>query len=171
MSSLSRIARARIAVGVGLVGVVGLAAGCGSSTADADIAAGEVAFATCAGCHTMEAFGSTGSNQVNPDGSVNDAAGPNLDDAFRAARQVGMSEEQFAGVVRRWIRIAQPPMPRDIVTGEDAENVAAYIASVAGRDSESPVRAAGPETPEAPSPPRQEINPSPPFFPFAGEED
>jgi mono/diheme cytochrome c family protein len=158
MSSLPRLARARLAVGLALVGAAALAAGCGSSAADADLAAGETAFASCAGCHTMEAYGSTGSNQVNPDGSTNAAAGPSLDDAFRAAREVGMSEDQFAGVVRRWIRIAQPPMPRDIVTGEDADNVAAYVASVAGRDAESPVRAAGPETPEAPSPPRQDLN-------------
>ena len=31
------------------------------------------------------------------------------------------------------IRIAEPPMPANLVTGQDAEDVAAYVAAVAGK--------------------------------------
>lgn len=160
MSIASRSLRARTVLALGLGVAAMWVAGCGdsASVADADIEAGRTAFQTCQGCHTLADADSTGSNRVRPDGSANAEAGPNLDDAFRASREAGMSEEQFAGVVRRWIEIAQPPMPRDLVTGEEADNVAAYVASVAGRDDESPVRRAGPEVPEAPEEPRQLLN-------------
>lgn len=147
--------RARIAIALGLgAGTLALA-GCGGGGddfANADLEAGKTAFASCGACHTLADAGSTGSDASNPN------AGPNLDDAFRASREAGMDEDQFAGVVKRWIAIAQPPMPRDIVTGEDAVNVSAYVASVAGRSDESDVRAATPEPPESPVPDRQEIN-------------
>lgn len=144
----SRGVRGLAALGLGVA--VLWAAGCGGDSAEPDLEAGKTAFASCAGCHTLADAGSTGS-----DASVNPAAGPDLDDAFRASRKAGIDEDQFKGVVLRWIRIAQPPMPRDIVTGQDAENVAAYIASVAGRDDVSAPRPAGEETPESPVPDRQ----------------
>ncbi|MEQ8834716.1 MAG: c-type cytochrome [Miltoncostaeaceae bacterium] len=145
----TRGARGIAALGLGVA--VLWASGCGGDAAEPDLEAGKTAFASCQACHTLADAGSTGS-----DATANPAAGPNLDDAFRAARQAGMDEDQFKGVVLRWIKIAQPPMPRDLVTGEEAENVAAYIASVAGTESElSPVRPAGEETPEAPTPARQ----------------
>ena len=31
------------------------------------------------------------------------------------------------------IRLASPPMPKNLVNGQDAEDVAAYVAAVAGR--------------------------------------
>ena len=87
------------------VAALGLA-GCGSGGGSADLAAGAVAFKKlCSSCHTLEAAGT-------PPAHV----GPSLDDSFRAARQVGMSDEQFKGVVHRWIQIAQQPMPRNLVT-------------------------------------------------------
>ena len=85
----------------------------------------------CASCHFLEDAGTPPTN-----------IGPDLDDAFRAARQVGMQDDQFAGVVKRWIRIAQLPMPRNLVTGQDADDVAAYVAKVAGTQPESGVRPA-----------------------------
>jgi cytochrome c len=155
MSIGSWKARARLVAALGLgAGALALAGctGSGDDFANADLEAGKTAFASCGACHTLADAGSTGSDASNPN------AGPNLDDAFRAAREAGMDEDQFAGVVKRWIAIAQPPMPRDIVTGQDAINVSAYVASVAGRDDESEVRAATPEPPQAPVPDRQEIN-------------
>lgn len=140
MSHRVRVAAA-IALGAGALVV----AGCGDDFSDANLAAGEETFsALCSSCHTLEAAG-TPPSQI----------GPNLDDSFRAARQVGMSDEQFAGVVQRWIKIAQKPMPRDLVEGEDARDVAAYIASVAGTDDESAVAPAIP-TPAVPEVSRQE---------------
>ena len=70
--------------------------------------------------------------------------GPNLDDAFRQSRADGLGERTIQSVVRGQISypVENPPtglpgMPADIVTGDDAESVAAYVASVAAL----PVRA------------------------------
>lgn len=136
---VGRIA-AVLALGVGVL----TASGCGGDEAEADVAAGKQTFVnSCASCHTLDDAGRPPS-----------AVGPNLDDAFRASRQVDMSEEQFAGVVERWIEIAQPPMPRNMVEGQDKKNVAAYIAQVAGRSPDSVARPAQ-TTPEVPPESRQ----------------
>lgn len=136
----------RVAVAIALgAGVLALAGCGGDDFADADLAAGKQTFVTlCSSCHTL---GDSG----RPPSPI----GPDLDDAFRAARQVGMDDSQFAGVVARWIRIAQKPMPRNLVEGEDARDVAAYIASVAGMTEESAVRPAS-TTPEVPEVSRQD---------------
>jgi mono/diheme cytochrome c family protein len=143
-ATLRRARRAAIALALG-AGLL-LAAGCGGGDAEApDLDAGKTTFvAKCAVCHTLGASGA-------PPAHV----GPNLDDSFRASREAGIDDEQFAGLVERWIRIAQLPMPRDLVTGPDARNVAAYIASVAGTNPESDVYPAT-TSPEVPDPPRQE---------------
>jgi mono/diheme cytochrome c family protein len=122
----------------------GLLAGCGPETATKDdLAAGKQKFTTvCGSCHALQDAKTTG------------RTGPDLDDAFRASREQGWKESQFQGVVQEWIRIAQPPMPKNLVTGQDAVNVSAYVASVAGRSPDSPVLPAeGP--PDAVQPPSQ----------------
>ena len=69
--------------------------------------------------------------------------GPDLDSSFAAARDVGMDQDTIEGVVQsqiqnpREVNEASPQydrvfMPADLVTGRDAEDVAAYVASVAG---------------------------------------
>jgi mono/diheme cytochrome c family protein len=65
--------------------------------------------------------------------------GPNLDAAFREARADGMDQDTIEGVVTSQIenpRVTDPDdpayMPAELVTGEDADDVAAYVASVAG---------------------------------------
>ena len=138
----ARRAALALALGAGLL----LAVGCSSDGGDgADLAAGKTTFANlCSSCHTLADSG-------KPPAYI----GPNLDDSFRGAREVGMDDEQFAGLVERWIRIAQLPLPRDLVQGQDARNVAAYIASVAGTNPESDVYPAT-TSPEVPDPPRQE---------------
>ncbi len=137
-----------------ILGTAGLLAGCGdaqSALDSADTAAGKTLFTkSCAGCHTLQDAGSTS------------PIGPDLDDAFRGAREQGFEETQFYGVVRRWIREApQPPapgsypvaMPQNLVEGADAENVAAYVAKVAGTSPDSEVTAITPavkgQTPSA----------------------
>ncbi len=128
-----------------------IAAGCGGQDSlSGDPEAGKELFVGaggCAGCHTLADSGAPPS-----------VIGPNLDDSFRAARQAGFDEEQFAGVVLRWIREAQQPMPRDLVVGQDAKDVAAYVASVAGREPDSGVFKIE-TTPEVPDPPRQDLSP------------
>lgn len=141
--TMPRTARLGAAIALATAGLA--LAGCGSAdTGSADLAAGKTTFKNlCSSCHTLAEAGTPPAN-----------VGPSLDDSFRAARQVGMQEEQFQGVVRRWIQIAQLPMPRNLVTGKDANDVAAYIASVAGLSPKSepfPYQS----TPAVPDPPRQ----------------
>ena len=112
-----------------------LAAGCGTggvATGHPDIANGQKLFtgkAECSACHTLVAAGSTGT------------IGPNLDDAFRADRQQGFKESTIRNVVLDQIRLGSgpvagtSPMPANLVRGQEAEDVAAYVASVAGTGS------------------------------------
>jgi cbb3-type cytochrome c oxidase subunit III len=74
----------------------------------------------CAGCHTLAAAGSQGTT------------GPNLDDAFRSDRKQGFKQSTIQNVVLDQIREPSPPMPKNLVTGSDAQDVAAYVAAVAG---------------------------------------
>ena len=143
----SRRLAAALAIGGGLV----LAAGCGSTGVTGDVDNGKTQFANlCASCHTLAASGKPPSN-----------IGPNLDDSFRASRQAGIDDAQFQGVVQRWITEAQKPMPRDLVVGQDAQDVAAYIASVAatGEAADESVIFKAETTPEVPNPSRQELAP------------
>lgn len=109
-----------------------LGAGCGDTVgyteANGDKANGKELFtAKCASCHTLADAGTTGE------------IGPNLDDAFADSRRSGLGESTFVQVVRDSIAypIENPPtgapgMPANIVTDQDAIDVATYVASVAG---------------------------------------
>ena len=86
----------------------------------------------CGSCHVLADAGTKG------------RIGPDLDDAFRQARADGLGEGTIESVVRGQIAypVEEPPtgstgMPADLVTGEDADSVALYVASVAAL----PVRA------------------------------
>lgn len=135
--------RARIkaiaAILAGLVALVALA-GCDSNE-NADLANGRVLFAeSCARCHYLNESG----------GGTN--VGPDLDAAFAAARNVGMDQDTIEGVVESQIanpRTVNPSdpsyMPANLVEGDDARDVAAYVASVAGVPGiEPPISAGGP---------------------------
>lgn len=132
MTNLIRSGRGRRVIALSALAVAGALAlsACGDDGGDAgavnpsaDLEAGKTQFtAVCGGCHQLADAGSKG------------LIGPNLDDAFRGARTSGFKDSQFEGVTLRWIEIANQPMPRDLVTGQDAINVAAYVASVAGKD-------------------------------------
>jgi len=107
-----------------LIGAALLLAGCGTggkAASNADQATGQKLFqAKCGGCHTLAAAGSQGT------------VGPNLDDAFRADKQQKFKESTIQNVVLLQIRQPSPPMPANLVKGEGAQDVAAYVASVAG---------------------------------------
>ena len=120
-------------VGACAVLIAALAAtGCGSGglSEAGDEGRGKELFAgegRCASCHVLADAGSAG------------VIGPNLDDAFRQAREDGLGEGTIRAVVRDQIsypiespNTGSPGMPADLVTGEDADAVAAYVASVAG---------------------------------------
>ncbi len=130
-----------------------LAAGCGtggqaSAGAPPDLQNGETLFkAHCAACHTLSAAGTTGT------------IGPNLDNAFAGDVKQGYPQSSIENVVLDQIRqgsgiiadyttskdfiernclndqakCESTPMPADLVTGQDAIDVAAYVASVAGQ--------------------------------------
>ncbi len=80
----------------------------------------------CGACHALARAGTTGT------------AGPDLDEAFATARRDGMNERTIQGVVEDQINSPRKSssMPADLVTGDDARDVAAYIASVAGEPGE-----------------------------------
>ena len=97
----------------------------------------------CGSCHTLADAGTTGT------------IGPNLDYAFVQSRIDGLGEETILQVVRDQMAYAvttpstgSPGMPRNIFTGQDADDVATYVASVAGLDaSGKPINPANPPKP------------------------
>jgi mono/diheme cytochrome c family protein len=113
------------------------ASGCGTSTAD--VARGRVLFIQkCGVCHTLAEAGTTA--QI----------GPNLDDAFAAAREAGEPGETIEGVVKAQVEIPRPTnsdpnvsMPADVVSGQDLEDVAAYVGTYAGVPGAAPPKVPG----------------------------
>ena len=94
-----------------------------------DLANGKELFigeGTCGSCHALNRAGTQGTQ------------GPSLDEAFQQARLDGMNKDTVEGVVLR--QIANPRkssiMKPDLVTGDDARDVAAYVAEVAGQPGE-----------------------------------
>ena len=107
------------------------ASGCGTSglsEGSGDTTEGKKLFtANCGQCHVLADAGTKG------------VIGPSLDNAFRQSRADGLGEATIESVVRGQISYpveqpstGAPGMPADIVTGDDADSVAAYVASVAG---------------------------------------
>lgn len=88
----------------------------------------ELFTANCGQCHALA------------DARTRGVIGPNLDDAFHSVRvKQGFDESTIRDVVRGQIAYPteNPPaggqgMPADIVTGDDADAVASYVAAVAG---------------------------------------
>lgn len=119
-------------VALSLVGTALLAGGCGgggevTDQAGADVANGKMLFmgdGRCGSCHALADAGTTA--QV----------GPNLDQAWAYSCKQGFEQKTYFDVVRNQIDLAAPPMPADLVEGQDAVDVAAYVASVAGQNIE-----------------------------------
>jgi mono/diheme cytochrome c family protein len=120
-----------------LAAVVAAASGCGTSTADTT--RGRVLFVEkCGVCHTLSQAGTTA--QI----------GPNLDDAFAAARSAGETDATVEGIVKAQVEFPRPSnsdpavsMPRDVVTGQDLEDVAAYVGLYAGVPGAAPPKVPG----------------------------
>jgi mono/diheme cytochrome c family protein len=92
-----------------------------------DLSNGKAQFVQkCGSCHQLARAGTQG--QV----------GPSLDVAFHGALQVGFNRDTVKGVVRDQIKNVRrgSVMPRNLVTGHDAEDVAAYVAFVTGKGGE-----------------------------------
>jgi mono/diheme cytochrome c family protein len=115
----------RPAVPIAVLAVAALSGACGGtgvpSSGSADVASGKTLFQQkCGSCHTLEDAGTSGT------------LGPNLDEAYVGSRIEGLEQSSFEALVRQQIDEPDPPMPRHLVKGQDAADVAAYVASVAG---------------------------------------
>jgi mono/diheme cytochrome c family protein len=134
------ISKSRLLPALAALAAIALAlAGCG--TGDADTERGRDLFVqNCGTCHTMAQAGT--SAQI----------GPNLDDAFAAARASGQTDSTIEGITAKQVEYPRPStdnpavsMPADIVTGQDLEDVAAYVGRYAGVPGAAP-----PEVPGGP---------------------
>jgi plastocyanin len=123
-------------------GVIFALAGCGGikfEENDDNLVAGKQMFVEkCGSCHVLERAGTKGT------------VGPDLDESFQRAVKDGFGRDSIRGVVDRQIEIPNPRgvqagpekptepaprvvMPADLVTGKDAQDVAAYVAYAAAR--------------------------------------
>jgi plastocyanin len=118
-----------------------VASGCGTTEREADLQNGKRLYTgqladgqskptdnyqPCGACHALARANASGT------------AGPDLDAAFAQAREDGMTKATIEGVVVD--QIAHPrrgsAMPANLVEGDDAQDVAAYIATVAAQPGE-----------------------------------
>jgi len=126
-----------VAAGLLVLGVAVLSAGCGEVgqtglAKGGDPGQGKQLFVSkCGGCHKLADAGTQG------------VTGPDLDGAFRGPRQQHFRLSTIKQVVYDQIYHAAPPMPRKLVTGADADSVAAYVASVAGAEEGAPPTVTG----------------------------
>jgi mono/diheme cytochrome c family protein len=100
-------------------------AACGRE--EPDLSNGKAMFTEqCGSCHALARAGTQGQT------------GPDLDAAFRTALADGMNRDTVEGVVHKQILHPRKnsEMPAGLVTGEDANDVAAYVAYAAQRAGE-----------------------------------
>jgi mono/diheme cytochrome c family protein len=123
--------RTRFLFALALVALAAFAAGCGSQgvsvAENAPGGAGAQVFSEkCGGCHTISYAGTHGSKPKGETNSKDRTNGPNFDQrketyqsAITAIRQGG-----FSGAI----------MPGNIVTGQEAKDVALFLAKYSGRN-------------------------------------
>jgi mono/diheme cytochrome c family protein len=75
---------------------------------------------SCATCHILADAKSKGT------------IGPNLDDAFASDKAQQFSDQTIKDVIRGQIAYPEAPMPANLYRGQDARDVATYIAQCAG---------------------------------------
>jgi cbb3-type cytochrome c oxidase subunit III len=120
-----------------------VAAGCGSAAATPEAGSAahgkELFVERCGSCHVLADAGTQGT------------VGPDLDQAFSTPREQGFDESTIRDVVRGQIAYptsepvtGEPGMPANLVTGQDAWDVAAYVASVAAKPGSGGGQAAAP---------------------------
>jgi mono/diheme cytochrome c family protein len=96
--------------------------GCALKHETANLVTGKQLFVTkCGACHTLAHADTTGD------------IGPNLDDAFRQDRIDGVKSTSIAGLIDYWVQYpnTEGVMPPGLVKGQDAQDVAGYVAAVA----------------------------------------
>ena len=109
---------------VGLVLIAGTGCGTGGPAKGGNASAGKKLFLTegrCGSCHTLADAGSKGK------------VGPNLDDAFEAVKSEDYEESTIRNLVLDQVRFPTKGsgMPANLLRGQDAQDVAAYVAKCA----------------------------------------
>ncbi len=142
--SRQRTAAARLTIVIAAVAGAVVLAGCDTSE-NADVDRGRALFQSkCGTCHALAQAGTSAN------------VGPDLDAAFAQARADGMDNDTIEGVVQTQIEsprfieegaanYSRVYMPPELVTGQDAEDVSAYVASVAGVPGAKPPQLAPPD--------------------------
>jgi plastocyanin len=127
--------RASACVALAAAAVTLLSACTNTSSRNADLVAGKKQFASkCGSCHALGRAGTKGT------------VGPNLDQAFQRPLRDGFPRTSIQGIIHDQILYPASfkaeggkraddsgAMPAKLVTGKDAVNVSAYVASVVGR--------------------------------------
>lgn len=120
-----------------MAAILVVASGCGTTDADPERGR-ELFIQKCGTCHALAQAGTTAQT------------GPNLDHAFAAARAEGNDSDTVEGVVKAQVEYPRPSngnpavsMPADLVTGQDLDDVAAYVGEWAGVPGAAPPKVAG----------------------------
>jgi mono/diheme cytochrome c family protein len=122
--------RLRAFLALSMAAGVLVAAGCGGEAAStglqgANPTVGKGLFVEkCGSCHTLQ------------DAATVSQVGPSLDEAYARSREEGFDESTLFRVTLDQIDLAAPPMPADLVEGQDAVDVAAYVAMFAGKPAQ-----------------------------------
>ena len=119
----------RVLIAACLAAAALCAGGCGSEGVEVPESdpthAGAVAFAAkCGACHTISAAGTQGSTTKISD--KEDVDGPNFDQRTESRDDVlyAIANGGFSGAI----------MPENIATGEEAQQIAAFLEKYSGRD-------------------------------------
>ena len=122
---LRRLATHSVLFASAIAALLALSA-CGREEAPDLVSGKENFIAKCSSCHSLARAGGGGTQ------------GPDLDQAFVQARLDGMNEETIEGIVLAQIDNPRRSsiMPADLVTGDDARDVSAYVAEAAGQPGE-----------------------------------
>lgn len=124
MSAVRNTVRPRLAALFATLVALSMVA-CGRE--ETDLSNGKAQFVQkCGSCHTLSRAGTAGTT------------GPSLDHAFRAALQAGMNRKTVEGIVHGQIANVRrnSVMPKNLVTGADARDVAAYVAYATDKTGE-----------------------------------
>lgn len=135
------VSRRRSTTFLAVAALVAVASGCGTDSREPDLENGKrlytgqlaegqkkpsANYQPCGACHALARAGSSGT------------AGPDLDAAFAQARRDGMTQATIEGVVHGQIEAPRvnSTMPAELVKGDDARDVSAYVAQVAAQPGE-----------------------------------
>jgi cbb3-type cytochrome c oxidase subunit III len=122
MCKRPRVPRSALAVGTAVLAALALGA-CGRD--EPDLSNGKAQFVQqCGSCHVLSRAGTQGTQ------------GPSLDAAFQAALASGIDRDTVQGIVEDQVANPNSQMPAKLVTGDDAKDVAAYVAYAADKSGE-----------------------------------